>query len=344
MYKQAAIFLLSSSLFMAGCGGGSGDDSSTSPPSDAVVISDQTTADNIVNTILGMETNGTTSLSSLPVGIALSTESPSVNPSDIGITAKQLADLALSMDTTTPNTFAGVTSTFSIDCDLYTNNTTGTISLTANVANDSYPSVGDTISISFNNCYSAVDTNLMNGALSLTITKIISVNPDNTLGDYSASLDISNLKSTDTLTGNYSAVDGLLSATFTGDGTNTPAVTSASSSSYTVETMTANVTQTVIYSNFSLVDTEWLDGSLSIDHDYTISCACIGGSVVVEMVTPFKLVPGNNPSEGVLIVTGAGGAKVRVTALSDATNVFIEYDLDGESGYELNTTKTWDTL
>ena len=291
-----------------------------------------------------MEINGTTSLSSLPVGIILSAESASVSPSDIGITAKQLADRALGMDATTPNTLVGVTSTLSVDCDLYTNNTTGTISLTADLANENYPSVGDTISMSFNNCYSAVNTNLMNGVLSVTITNIISVNPDNTLGDYSASLDISNLKSTDTPTGNYSAVDGLISATFTGDGINTPAVTSASGSSYTVEIMTANVTQTVIYSNFSLIDTEWLDGSLSIDHDYTISCACIGGSIVVEMVTPFKVVPGNKPSEGVLVVTGAGDAKVRVTAQPDATNVFIEYDLDGIPGYEGSMTKTWDTL
>lgn len=67
------------------------------------------------------------------------------------------------------------------------------------------------------------------------------------------------------------------------------------------------------------------------------------GSRDVQISTPQTLlVQGSDdfPSSGQLLVTGSGGSKLRLTALSK-TQVKLELDADGDGTYETSATKTW---
>ncbi len=359
MLKQAGISLISASLLLAGCGGGS---SSTSDngltydgPTAAVVISDQTTADGVAGTVIGMESDGSTTFSDatgIIMGVSTNADSNStVNLSELGNMAKSFANRAFNNDGGLNNLLAGVTNTQTKQCATY-NGSTGSATITLDLTldqNDNWvPTIGDSFSMTFSSCYDDLSQELVNGNVSMTLSAISTLDP--VTGDpteFAASFVFSNLKATDTTTSDYSWLEGGFTAGFSsGDGVTTSMVFSVSGNSMIVEDKTAGVTQKVRLTNFSFVDKLGVDGSFIIDHDYTVACTQLGGSVTVAMDPAFIIDAGaNNPSSGVVVVTGANDAKIRLTAQSDATNVFIEYDIVPVDGiYEASATVTWDSL
>jgi hypothetical protein len=69
------------------------------------------------------------------------------------------------------------------------------------------------------------------------------------------------------------------------------------------------------------------------------------GYVILETPTAFRIDEGDDwPSSGVLVVTGSGNTKARLTAISN-TQCQIDADLNGDDVYEWGpVTKNWDEL
>lgn len=348
MFKLTGVGLISATLLLAGCGGGGGGGSSSGltydGPTAAVVLSDETTADGIASTVVGMESSGATTFIDatgvISLGVATSPQggAGTVDTSKLGTTAKQLAQRAFNTSSGISNLLTGLTDSQVQQCDLYSGSR-GSVTVSMTVSNvDQYnnwiPTSGDTFSLTANNCYDGFSHELANGTVTFILATISSLDP--VTGDpaeFAANFTFSNFKVTNTTTGDYDWLQGGFTAGFSGDGQNTPFVFSVTGSSMVVENMTAGATQTVRLTNFSFVDTIGLDGSFSLDHDYTVACTQLGGSVTVRMNPAFTIYSGDdNPTVGAVVVSGANGASIKLSAVDNLT-AQIEYDLGGNGSY-----------
>ena len=67
-------------------------------------------------------------------------------------------------------------------------------------------------------------------------------------------------------------------------------------------------------------------------------------SVRIATTTPFvRLDSQAYPATGAALITGAAGAKIRVTAAS-ATTLTIDLDADGNGSYETSVNKLWSEM
>ena len=86
---------------------------------------------------------------------------------------------------------------------------------------------------------------------------------------------------------------------------------------------------------------------------YTVNSTLLGGSVTVATTTPLQYYPGyDHPYAGVIVITGAGDSKVRMT-VDGGPNVYgeiydtvtIDTDSDGDGNYDNGTiNRTWAQL
>lgn len=233
-------------------------------------------------------------------------------------------------------------STFTEDCDPPPGGgTPGTVTFTENDADDSgTPSAGDSLTVAFSNCFEAFDGLTFNGSLQITITAL---SGDDIEGgtDLTATVTASfnDLSLTDD--GVTESVDGTISLTLDIDG-----ATGTESLELVISELTATSGGTedvVADANISVsVDAT---GAVTVTVAATFSFAGLGGSVTVETVVAFQSVDDQaNPSAGEVLVTGAGGSSVRLTAEPDGVNVVLDVDADGVGGAETQINTTWAAL
>jgi hypothetical protein len=73
-------------------------------------------------------------------------------------------------------------------------------------------------------------------------------------------------------------------------------------------------------------------GDTTVDSDYTYAGTDIGGSITIDTTTPFFTSFGNSdPETGAMTITGAGGAKIWLSAV-DATQVSLLWDINPIDG------------
>lgn len=353
MYRKSGIGLIGASLLLlAGCGGG--DDSASLPITDPNAPAAMATTDNaniVVSYVLSMTSNtdldptGSLPRSAAPVsgeGSGLATELDM-----IGDIAKRYTDLARdSKPTTGVPKQARASVSVTLPCGV-----SGSVTMVYNYSDPYQDTVGDNFSLSFAACTeSTYDPNLMvyvnemlNGALGITLTSI-GADPDTFSADYVyTALSVTNVDNGDSamLTGGYAG-------DFSGDGYTAVQQSTLSGGSLTLTDTTGGVSQTHIMSNFSLASsTSYTTNTYTRDYDFTVNSTEIGGTITVNTVSPFvsTLTTGSYPTVGQMVISASSGAKVRVTAQPDGTNVFIEYDINPIDGtYEASVTKTWSSL
>lgn len=213
----------------------------------------------------------------------------------------------------------------------------GTVDLTVNVADLSTITVGDVISLSYNNCIS--DGVVMNGKMSITVTFLSAGYtgiPPYTLG-------------ADILLTSFSVNDGVL--TITGSGLvallETDDGLGLVSQDFSGATFTSVVNgATLTLSNYGFVRSiNIVSGDISFDLNGTVSSARIGGAAMFDSTTPFTSnvnVANENPTQGVMrISTLKDASNALVTALADGISVQIDVDEDGDGIYEVNSLTTW---
>ena len=106
--------------------------------------------------------------------------------------------------------------------------------------------------------------------------------------------------------------------------------------------------KTVWIKDYTVTVTEGTDPFLRTYSDVTISGRIylhVYGYVDLDTDTPFRTYtdgypPDLYPSSGVLVVTGSGGRKARLTAL-DNTRYQVEVDADADGSYEWSMTGLW---
>ena len=75
----------------------------------------------------------------------------------------------------------------------------------------------------------------------------------------------------------------------------------------------------------------------------TVVSSWIGGKVTYETTTPFTGIDPDAPDEGVMVVTGANGGTLTITAIN-STDVQLVVDTDGEAPPEATIDTTWEFL
>jgi hypothetical protein len=105
---------------------------------------------------------------------------------------------------------------------------------------------------------------------------------------------------------------------------------------------------TEVLSNFDMSVS--IDTSLaSASSDFTLASTALGGAVTVDTQTAIQgYTYGEHPYAGVVVVSGSGGTKVRVTILGDETeaapHVRVEVDADGNGTFETTYELSWSEL
>lgn len=335
------LLLGATSLLLTACGGGGGGGSSTPTATSvgytgsttAVTISDQTSADSIAGATISSATS-----TDLSGAIPLAKPGGSTSTSNNSITdlAKQLVGRSLGLAGNN-TALAGMTQTYTYQCAI-------TGSYTVNVTDaDGDPNTavaGDSASFTFNSCddgYGYIET----GGFSAVILNYTDSS------NMSARLTISHYRMSSTTSTDYALMNGGLTMTESyNSGTYIDRVSiTGDALLYDVSVNGSSYSQAL--TQFSLVNSyDQYNGTTTVDNDYTFYSTAIGGFIQVETTTPFVTASGAYyPYQGVVVITGANNAKVRLTAQSDATNVYIEYDINPIDGvYEANQTVTWSYL
>jgi hypothetical protein len=89
-------------------------------------------------------------------------------------------------------------------------------------------------------------------------------------------------------------------------------------------------------------DIENPGGAYIFDGNGTLASESFSGELGYESEVPFESDGGGAPFEGELLITGAGGASIRLFA--EGASVRLELDLDGDGSVDETQTTTWDAL
>lgn len=193
---------------------------------------------------------------------------------------------------------------------------------------------GESISITFNSCIEGGI--LFNGAVSLTINTLTGTIYDN-LNPWEAGISLSYDQLS--IDNGLLFVDGDITLT-TGENATSYYDTVSGTSLYVAsgadQALLTNYVLSLITDNTTFAET--------IDSDFTYAGTDIGGSITVETTAPFVTNSFDMyPNQGSGTVTGAGGAKIRLTAI-DEDWVTIDWDFDGDTIYEGTQAYMWAAL
>lgn len=353
--------VLVSALGLAACG--SDDDStpatSSGPdytgPTTAVQLSSKVAADDAATAVAGQTVTGDMSASETSDVLAFQKAGASTGlRNDLVGRVVGLVNRALDAEanSTAIPALAGVTQSQTIACGPDASYGTMTLSITYSVQGTL--SSGDSISMAFSNCNDGFETT--NGSMSITFTTVGSY--DGTVsGDMdgvAVTLSANQFKWTDNASGAYELVHGGLTLAIADtDALGTSTEFSLSGTSlYSADGDGAGNNYEHLLTNFDFIDIrDNSTGDLTISYDFTFASTEIDGSVTVDTsaTTPFLLYYLDMyPTEGIVTVTGANNASVRLTTIDNA-NVLLEYDLDGDGVYGNGTdpapyNTTWSAL
>lgn len=193
---------------------------------------------------------------------------------------------------------------------------------------------GDVFVMSFSNCSDGISTE--NGSLAFAITGLNGgamggTGTPTTPLNASFTLTFNNFTSKDIATNLTDAINGDISFSTSDDGTNTTGTMSGTSlrmdssadgafllTYYSISFTEANVPTTTTPYSFSV--------------SMTIASTVANGSVTVATTTPFTGQGDGDPSAGVMVITGANGSTLTLTALPDGVHVQMVVDQDGAGG------------
>lgn len=324
-------------VLAAGCGGG-GD--SSSAPSGGATPSLAITAANAESVAGGVleasnDTGDVAELVQDASGLATLSED-SRAPSVAGLVMAQLERIVRPAN-------GGLAALAVVEVTDSCGNTGGEATVILNDADDSETvTSGDFASIAFSNCRDDELGTTLDGSTAFTFTQVSGDPAVDT--DFTVAFQVS----FDQLT----ASDGTESATIDGSFDFTLAIAGGGTeSSFTlaIERLSyaaGGVTDVVADGTWSARFDE-ASGEVEVRVDATLTLASLGGAVVIETVRSFQATASDDdPFDGELLVTGAGGASVRVIALAAGGPgaVRLEVDADADGAAETTILTTWEAL
>jgi len=324
---------MAASAFLAACGGGSGGGSATvGTPAPAAPVT-LTSANYVAVAQEALASSAYLgSAASLATGAQVSDSATAVRfgQAQAGKMAHWLA--------AAPAQAVGVVQTRTEACD-----GGGTISARASDLNgNGRVDTGDSVTLTASNC--AFEGELLSGQLSMTIDSVTG-NPDYFPYKLSVTLGFNQLTT-------QSATQRTV-----GNGNLTLSIDAraANDQSLSLRTASLGLSSTYASTRYDKTLTNYastitlspagsgLNSSASVNGTLS-SSAFDAKSVAIETPSPFFTGSGQRyPGSGRLLITGAAGGKVRVTATS-ASALLIELDADGNGTYEAATSKGWSEM
>jgi hypothetical protein len=118
-------------------------------------------------------------------------------------------------------------------------------------------------------------------------------------------------------------------------------------SALTVASSAPGYLDTIVYEQgmqLTIAATDGLVAQSTVALDGSLTATSIGGRILIATVQPFRQLDSDAyPSSGQMVVTGAAGTHLRVTAL-DAIQVQLELDANGDGAYEGSGVFAWGSL
>lgn len=330
-------------LLVVACGGGGGGSGGVVPPPAAGVSITAANAElitaeivNSVNVVEGVSTG-----SIILTGVSVNPATSGFNYPDFFVRQMQWLPVLASQSNSGSVTGVVVIPPTTIDCTDFVGGTSGSVTGSGTVSDLDATTVGDSISVDFNNC--VVDGIVLNGVMSLVVT-MVTPGFDSGILPYTVGVD--------TVLSAFSANDaGFI---VTGDGDMSMLLGASAMGDFTTElsgssllASAAGDAEQMTNYQFDITGND-LSGDYSVDLIGTIATTQIGGSVSFATTAPFvgnEFFGAGDPTAGEMqITTSADTSQARVTALSDGINIEIEVDADGDSLYESTLMTTWTAL
>lgn len=335
MMKGAFLGMLGTMALLVGCGGGGGSSTFTPPAISNTPVAIDSTNQNQVANVAENGVSGAISGGVGAVGAVVGGGGQSFSAVDfIKKTVLGLGDASLASGVSGPT---GVT--ISGSCDLGPDGTTGTSSLTTNVANIETTmafNIGDYATISSSNCYDSFDGTTVTGSVTLTmVSGTLDFNLADPLsgGGLSIQISINNLRSTE------------MGVTTTVHGDVTLTASSGISVSLTGNSlyMMESGGEAVHLTNFAITSTDY--GSYtSTSVNATIASTEIDGVISISTDPSDPLLEdtfASHPRAGTMTITG--GSTTLTMVIQDSTTVVLYLDADGVPGTDAGypATVTW---
>ena len=202
-------------------------------------------------------------------------------------------------------------------------------------------SSGDSLTVTFNQCNDS--DAVMNGVMTFTLTNVSSAVADNVrFSGTLAFVQVSAASSTGS-----SNINGSVGVTAAITSTSFQLALIVGTDALTVVSSAPGYLDTIVYERGMQLAVTETDGAVSqstVTLDGSFTAASIGGRILIATVQPLRqLGTDAYPSSGQVVVTGAAGTHLRVTALN-ASQVQLELDADGEAAYEGAGVFAWGSL
>lgn len=206
-------------------------------------------------------------------------------------------------------------------------------------------SIGETIQITYNDCYESDNNSTTNGSMSMTVNALTG-DPQNDAVDWSLEVTLQHSDFKQTEDGEEMKINGSITLTANNNTTNSTMFMKSEGTSITFSSDGEDAALTN-YSISVLVNMGL--GTYEADADYTLAYSGLGG-VIIVVTEPvfsglFDLVedePGN-PTAGKMTITGAGNSTVTVEPYDDL-NALISLDADGDDTFESTWNVSWVSL
>jgi len=198
-------------------------------------------------------------------------------------------------------------------------------------------SKGDVLTATFAQCKESASL-AINGVLSITVTS----NPTDT--QLAASANFQNIVVT--FEQLASTISGTLAIGVVDNATTSTSTLSAGAGGLNVSLVSSTWNESVSYASGFVIATSEVTATQvdSLSLSGTLTAQSLGGTLSIATTLPLTQGPSDEyPSAGQVVISGASGSAVRVTAISD-TQVSVELDANGDGTYESSQTVAWGTL
>ena len=200
---------------------------------------------------------------------------------------------------------------------------------------------GDVLTITFNQCNDS--DAVMSGVMSFTLSNVTSAVADNVR--FSGTLAFTQV--TATSSNGSSNINGSVGVAVAITSTSFQLAITVGGSALTVASSAPGYLDTVVYEQgmqLTVSETDGLVSQSTVTLDGSLTATSIGGRILIATVQPLQeLDTDAYPSSGQMVVTGAAGTHLRVTALN-ATQVQLELDANGDGAYEGSGVFAWGSL
>jgi len=344
--KVFVIAALLSAVGLVGCGGGGGSDGASTPASAAPTVT--ITAANQGTITRAMLDSGQALGRSKPFAMTGGTAARSISSAPIALRTGVLHSvvqrgLVAAFGSRRSASIASATRPAATKSSIIACPQSGSITAAENDADDSQSfSSGDTLTLTFNQCtYSGDD--VMSGVMIFTVDTVAPWVEG--YGQFSGSLALVQLSSSSGT--RLASIQGSVGLAAAIASTSTQIALTVGADALTITSSAPGDLDTIVYEpSMQLTVTATDDGMPKVDLTLNgaFTASSIGGRVVVATVVPLRqLAYDPEPSSGQVVVSGASGTHLRVTALS-ATSVQFDLDANGDGAYERSGVFAWDSI